>query len=90
MQKYEGDDNGKKNTFQPFRPIVLYYHFLFCVHSRPPKPGPDFVWVKPVKGPKGKIIPGHWVYKVAPKPDKIWVKGHYDHKGRWIPGHWKN
>ncbi len=60
-----------KKYSSAFSPLLFSITIFFsCVHSRPPKPGPDFVWVKPVKGPKGKIIPGHWVYKVAPKPDK--------------------
>lgn len=71
--------------------IILFSTiFLFsCVYSRPPKPGPNFVWVAPVKGPGGKTLPGHWVYKGKSKPGKVWVKGHYGPRGKWIPGHWK-
>ena len=70
--------------------VLFAIAFLFsCVHSRPPKPGTNFVWVAPVKGPGGKIIPGHWVNKGKSKPGKVWVKGHHGPKGRWIPGYWK-
>ena len=51
--------------------------------AKPPKPGPDFVWVK-----KGKR-PGHWKYTGPPASSKAWVKGHFNNNGKWIPGHWK-
>lgn len=80
----------KRIIFSLFAVFFSIIFFFSCAYSRLPKPGPNFVWVKPIKGPKGKIIPGHWIHKGTPKPGKIWVKGHYGPKGRWIPGHWKN
>ena len=59
-----------------------------CTHARPKRPGPDFVWVAPHKGPGGVIIPGHWKYVGPPKPGRVWVPGHYGPGGKWVPGHW--
>ena len=60
-----------------------------CSHARPPKPGPNFVWVPPHTTPDGVFIRGHWKYAGPPVPGKIWVPGHYNAAGEWVPGHWK-
>ncbi len=69
--------------------IFCSYISFSCAHSKPPKPGPNFRWVKPVKTQSGHIIPGHWIFVGAAKPGKAWIKGHHGPRGRWIPGHWK-
>ena len=65
---------------------------LFTVnsHAKPPKPGPDFVWVKPHTTPDGIAIPGHWKYVGAPLEKKVWVRGHHNAERKWVPGHWKS
>ncbi|HDZ91580.1 MAG: hypothetical protein JRJ09_07175 [Deltaproteobacteria bacterium] len=60
-----------------------------CTHARPPKPGPDFVWVAPHRTPDGRFIKGHWKHTGTPRPGKVWVPGHYSPDGTWVPGHWK-
>jgi len=62
---------------------------LSCAQARPPKPGPDYVWVAPHKAPNGAMIPGHWKYTGPAKPGKDWVPGHHAPNGKWVPGHWK-
>ncbi len=57
--------------------------------SRPPKPGPHFVWIAPHRTAAGIYIPGHWVYKGPGRPGRVWVPGHYGPDGKWIAGHWK-
>ncbi len=80
-----------KKSIIVFIVIVFSLFFVFsCAHSRPPKPGPNFQWVKPVKTNSGNIIPGHWVYKGALKPGKTWVPTHLNNSGNVVPGHWKN
>ena len=69
--------------------VVSSFCFIGCVQARPPRPGPNFVWIAPHPGPAGKIIPGHWKYTgVAPPPGRHWVPGHFNPAGRWVPGHW--
>ena len=68
---------------------VLVFVFPFCTHAKPPKPGPNFVWVKPHTVPDGTSIPGHWKYKGPKTQGKTWVPGHYRPDGSWNPGHWK-
>ena len=68
---------------------VIFFTFA-CGHARPPKPGPNYVWVKAHTRPNGVKVPGHWQY-AGPTvvKGKVWVPGHYGPKGRWIPGHWR-
>ncbi len=69
---------------------ILPFLFLSCAHARPPKPGPNFVWIKPHTKPDGAFIPGHWKYVGSPKKGKVWVPGHHAPSGKWVPGHWKS
>jgi hypothetical protein len=77
------------------RLIVLLAAIVFpmvsasCSHARPPRPGPDFVWVKPHVRADGVRVPGHWRHTGEPRPGKVWVPGHHSPKGNWIAGHWK-
>ena len=52
--------------------ILISFSFEFIV-ARPPKPGPNFVWVSQHKTPLGIIIPAHWKYKGKKKIKK---RGH--------------
>jgi hypothetical protein len=58
--------------------------------ARPPKPGPDFVWVPPHTTPGGVLIQGYWRYDGPAQSGRTWVPGHYNRRGVWVPGHWKN
>ncbi len=60
-----------------------------CTHARPPKPGPNFVWVAPHTMPSGISMPGHWKCIGPAHPGKTWVRGHYAPDGTWRQGHWK-
>ena len=60
-----------------------------CAHARPPKPGPDFVWVEPHHAPNGTFIEGYWKYTGPAKPGNNWVPGHRAPNGKWVPGYWK-
>ncbi len=63
--------------------------FLGCAKARPPKPGPNFVWVPRHRAPNGVMIRGHWKYIGPPVTSgRHWVPAHYNKKGVWIPGHW--
>lgn len=55
-------------------------------HGRPPKPGPDFMWVKVHPGPDGISIPGHWKYVGPPVEGKVWVPAHRDPRGSGYQG----
>ena len=74
---------------------VCLYVFLFmpfvssCAHARPPKPGPNFVWVAPHRTADGMMVEGHWKYKGPERPGNAWVPRHRAPDGKWIPGHWK-
>ncbi|MEA3386033.1 MAG: hypothetical protein U9Q89_06235 [Thermodesulfobacteriota bacterium] len=71
----------------------IFYMPLFftsCSKSKPPRPGPNFVWVVPHTTLDGRQIPGHWMYAGPHISGKIWVTGHNAPDGRWIPGHWKH
>lgn len=73
--------------------LVVFCLPLFtvgCAHARPPKPGPDFVWVPRHTLPNGVVIRGHWDYRGPENRDRSWVKGHYRPDGTWVPGHWRN
>ena len=67
---------------------------ISCAHqvadARPPKPGPDYVWVPEHRNPSGKLIPGHWKHTAKAVPGKAWVPGHTAANGQWVPGHWKD
>ena len=60
-----------------------------CTHARPPKPGPNFVWVTPYTLPSEISMPGHWKYIGPVHPGRTWVRGHYAPDRTWRPGHWK-
>lgn len=63
--------------------------FWSCAHAKPPKPGPNFVWVDPHRAPNGTFIEGHWKYTGPARPGNAWVPGHRAPNGKWVPGHWK-
>ncbi|MDY7031551.1 MAG: hypothetical protein SVY10_06530 [Thermodesulfobacteriota bacterium] len=41
---------------------ILPLFFSSCIHPRPPKPGPNYIWVKPHTKPDGAFVEGHWQY----------------------------
>ena len=55
--------------------------------ARPPKPGPNYVWVPAHITKAGHATPGHW--RLKERAGYLWKKGHYDTAGKWIPGQWK-
>ena len=67
----------------------LPFLFSSCTHARPPKPGPNFVWVAPYSLPSGISVPGHWKHIGPAYSGKTWVPGHYTPDGTWRQGHWK-
>ncbi len=70
--------------------VVLPFIVLSCAHAKkPPKPGPDFRWVKGHKTPVGVVIPGHWKYHGPVVKNKTWVPGHNEPNGKRVAGHWK-
>ena len=86
--------------FRKTKVFVILIAFLLpmisisCAHHvRPPKPGPNFVWIATHTNPNGVLIHGHWRHARKPKPaaktGKVWIKGHYKPSGAWAPGHWK-
>ena len=70
--------------------IVLPFLHISYSHAKPPKPGPNFVWVKSHTTPNGHAIPGHWKYAGSSKKEKVWVPGHHAPDGKWVPGQWKS
>lgn len=70
--------------------MIVPFVFQSCSHARPPKPGPDFVWIKPHTAPSGVTVPGHWEYAGPDKPGSVWVPGHRAAGGEWVAGHWKS
>ncbi len=68
--------------------MVLSLAVAGCACARPPKPGPNFVWVPRHRAPDGRIIPGHWKYIGPVKRGRHWVPGHFNKRGVWVPGHW--
>ena len=69
--------------------FLLTPFLLSCAHARPPKPGPNFVWVAPHHAPGGAMVPGHWKYTGPARPGQGWIPGHRAPNGKWVPGHWK-
>lgn len=71
--------------------LVLPFLILSaCYATRPPKPGPDFVWVESHTNPSGDFVPEHWKHVGPPARDKVWVPSHINPDGERVPGHWKN
>ena len=68
---------------------VLPFFFFSSCYARPPKPGANFVWVKPLANPGGVVIPGHWKHVGPGKKGKVWVPGHHAPNSAFIKGHWK-
>lgn len=69
--------------------VVFSVFFISCAHAKPPKPGPNFVWVESHETPDGDVIPGYWKYTGPPVKGKVWVRGHHSADGSWVAGHWK-
>lgn len=69
--------------------MILAFSFVVYSHAKPPKPGPNFVWVKPHTTPNGILIPGHWKHVGSSQKGKVWVPGHRAPNGKWVSGHWK-
>jgi len=70
--------------------LVVPFFVMSCAHARkPPKPGPDFIWVTGHKMPTGAVTPGHWKYTGPNVKHKTWVSGHHGPGGKWVDGHWK-
>jgi hypothetical protein len=61
--------------------MILLLLILSTGYTKPPKPGPNFIWVKPYTLPDGISIPGHWKYTGPPKKGKTRMLGHYKSKG---------
>ena len=61
-----------------------------CAQARPPKPGPNFVWIAPHTNAAGILVPGHWNYIGPANNKKVWVPAHYNKFGKMVPGHWSN
>lgn len=53
-------------------------------YSRPPSPGPEFMWLETGPGT------GYWKYTGEPQPGQVWVPGHRQPDGAWAPGHWRD
>lgn len=68
---------------------ILPFLFSSIGYARPPKPGPNFTWVKSHTTAGGVFTPGHWKYVGPPKKGKVWVSGHRARNGKWIRGHWR-
>ncbi len=68
---------------------VFIFVFPLCTHAKPPRPGPNFVWIAPHTTPDGNVIPGHWKYNGPRVRGKVWIPGHYMPDGSWSQGHWK-
>ena len=69
--------------------LIIPFVFISLAHAKPPKPGPNFVWVPTYTTPGCVIVPGHWKYEGPFNEGKEWVPGHYNANGVWVPGHWK-
>jgi len=70
--------------------LILPFASLSCAHARPPKPGPNFVWVDARTLPNGTVIHGHWNHVGTAHPGKVWVPRHKNANGVWVAGHWRN
>jgi hypothetical protein len=63
------------------------------VETRPPAPGPLYVWVGGYHRWDGRAyvwVPGRWV--VPPRRHGRWVPGHWVRHRRgwfWVEGHWR-
>ena len=68
---------------------IIPFIFSSCGHARPPKPGPNFIWINAHTAPDGIVISGHWKYKGPVKRGKAWVPRHRAPDGTWIQGHWR-
>jgi len=68
--------------------LAFLFAFVGCANARPPKPGPNSIWVPKHRNANGRIIPGHWKYVGPPVAGKHWVSGHFNKRGIWVPGHW--
>lgn len=70
--------------------MLMFFSFpSLSFGGRPPKPGPNFVWIKGWVTESGVLIKGHWKYKGPPMKARVWVPGHYKKNGKWVPGHYK-
>lgn len=70
--------------------FALAFLFASFSYAKSPKPGPNFIWVRPHTTQDGTFIKGHWKHVGPAKKGKAWVSGHYDADGNWVAGHWKN
>lgn len=69
--------------------VIISFSSISCTYARPPKPGPNFVWVHVHTTPEGKIIPAHWKHVGKSHPHgRHWIAGHFNRAGLWVPGHW--
>jgi len=57
--------------------LILISINLGVIIAKPPKPGPNFVWVPKYKTPIGIVIPAHWKHKGKKKVSKKKYKKHY-------------
>jgi len=66
--------------------LFLFVGSLLYGEARPPKPGPNYVWVSQQKAKNGVVVQGHW--RRTQRKGFVWVAGHLG-KGIWVSGHWK-
>ncbi len=75
--------------------LIIFMGLFFLISittlslARPPRPGPNYVWVPPHVNVHGVFIKGHWKYIGPQKHGWVWVPGHFNRFGKWVPGHWK-
>ena len=68
--------------------FLLTMLFMSDVASaKPPKPGPNYVWMPAHKTKSGAVVTGYW--RVKTKSGYNWVAGHANVQNVWVPGHWK-
>ena len=68
--------------------ITLLLLTVGCAQAKPPRPGPNYVWVPKHIKQNGVVIKGHWKHKSKIKKQRVWVPAHIKPNGRKVPGHW--
>lgn len=78
------------NSFFITGVIILLLLFVSYSHAKPPKPGPNCLWVNSQITPEGHSTPGHWKHTQSSEKEKVWVPGHHAPDGKWVPGQWQS
>ena len=71
-----------------FAVILLVGLMVVNAQARPPKPGPNHVWVVKHVNKKGVVVKGHWKHKSKVKQHQVWVPEHIRPNGKKVKGHW--